>query len=123
MKPLLLTLLAAVAICSSSLGFDEKTIEAKDSAQHVGETVVVTGTVADVHQFKGGSIVLNFGAAYPNEVFAVYIPKNLVESTGDMHDYAGKEMVVEGTIILYTGKPEIKLEDAGQHRRESLYAV
>jgi hypothetical protein len=45
--------------------------------------VVVSGTIADVHQFKGGSIVLNFGAKYPNQVFEVYIPKNLVDSTGD----------------------------------------
>ncbi len=45
--------------------------------------MVVSGTIADVHQFKGGSIVLNFGAKYPNQVFEVYIPKNLVDSTGD----------------------------------------
>jgi len=34
-----------------------------------------------------------------------------------MHEYAGKEMVDEGTIALYKGKPEITLEDAGQPKR------
>ncbi len=115
-KPLL-SILATIALCSSSLAADEASIDAKDAAQHLGETVVVHGTIADVHQFKGGSIVLNFGEKYSNEVFEVYIPKNLVDSTGDMHDYAGNEIVVEGKIELYKGKPEIKLEDAGQLRR------
>jgi hypothetical protein len=118
MKPILLTILTTIALCSSSLATaDEKTIQAADAAQHVGETVVVSGTVADVHQFRGGSVVLNFGGKYPNEVFEVYIPRNLVDTTGDMHEYVGKEMVVEGTITLYKDKPEIKLEDAGQLRR------
>jgi hypothetical protein len=75
-KPLLLSILTTIALCSSSWTTDEKTIDARDAAQHIGETVVVSGTIADVHQFKGGSIVLNFGAAYPNEVFEVYIPRN-----------------------------------------------
>jgi len=69
MKPLLLALLLPIVLCSSSLATDEE-IEASQAAQYVGQAVVVHGTVADVHQFKGGSIVLNFGAAYPNQVFA-----------------------------------------------------
>ena len=56
----LLAILAIVALRLSSLATtDEKTIEAKDTAQHVGETVVAHGTIAEVNQFKGGSIVLN----------------------------------------------------------------
>ena len=106
-----------MALCSSSLAADEITIDAKDAAQYVGQTVVVSGTVADVHQFKGGSILLDFGAKYPNDVFEVYIPRNLVDVTGNMREYESKDMDVEGTIILYKGKPEIKLEDAGQLRR------
>jgi hypothetical protein len=77
----LLTILATVTLATSSLAADEITIEAKDAAQHVGETLVVHGTVADVHQFEGGSIVLDFGEKYPNEVFEVYLPKSLVEVT------------------------------------------
>ena len=113
----LLTILASIAMVTSSLATDERSIDAKDAAQHVGETVVVSGTVVEVHDFKGGSIVLNFGAKYPNQIFVVFIPKNLVDVTGDMHQYVGKEMVVEGKIEMYKGKPEIKLEDAGQLRR------
>jgi hypothetical protein len=60
MRPLL-TVLAAIALCSSALAADELTIEASQAAQYVGQTVVVHGTIADVHQFKGGSIVLNSG--------------------------------------------------------------
>jgi hypothetical protein len=67
----LLSILAAIALCSSSLAADEKTFDAKDAAQHVGETVVVSGTISDVHQFKGGSIALDFGDT--NQVFVVYL--------------------------------------------------
>ena len=83
----------------------------------MGQTVVVHGTIVEVHQFKGGSIVLNFGAKYPKQVFQVFIPTKLAATTGDMHEYVGKEMVVDGKIEMYKGKPEIKLEDAGQLRR------
>ena len=44
-------------------------------------------------------------------------PSQSYQTTGDMHDSVGKEMVVEVTIELYKGKPEIKLQDAGQLRR------
>jgi len=54
---------------SSPIVVDEKTIGSKDAAQHVGETVVI----AEVHQFKGESIALDFGN--PNELFEVYVPK------------------------------------------------
>jgi len=41
-----------------------------------------------LHEAKttnAGAGVLNLGATYPNEVFEMYIPKNLVDTTGDMH--------------------------------------
>ena len=117
MKALHLILLTVAALSVTSWATDEKTIEAAGAAQHVGETLVVHGIIADVHQFKGGSVVLDFGSKYPHQTFAVFIPRNLADVTGDMHEYVGKEMVVEGTIELYKGKPEIKLEDAGQLRR------
>ena len=69
MKHLLLSILTIVALCSSSLAADEKTIEAKDAAQYVGQDVVVSGTVADVHQFKGGSIVLDFGGQLESQSY------------------------------------------------------
>jgi hypothetical protein len=69
MKSLLVSILAAVSLATSSLAADEINIQAKDAAQYIGETVVVSGTIADVNQFKGGSIVLNFDKPYPNEVF------------------------------------------------------
>jgi hypothetical protein len=64
MTCIVFTFLIAVALCSSSWAADEETIEAKDAAQHVGETLVVHGTIADVHQFKGGSIVLNINQTF-----------------------------------------------------------
>ena len=77
MKPLLPTILATITLATSSLAADELSIQAKDAAQHVGETVVVTGTIAEVHQFKGGSIALDFDAKYPHQDFEVYIPPSI----------------------------------------------
>lgn len=90
MKPLL-SLLAIIALCSSCLAANEPTIEVQDAAKHVGETVVVHGTVAEVHTFKGGSIALDFGAKYPNDVFEVYIPVNLVSVVGDVNRCESKD--------------------------------
>ncbi len=96
MKSALLPILVTIALCLSSwASTNEPPIEANDAAQHVGETVVVTGTIAEVHQFKGGNIALDCDAKYPHQDFEVYIPKTLVGTTGDMHEYAGKETVVE----------------------------
>jgi len=58
MKPLLIPFLLVLALCTTSLAKDEKNIQAKDAAQYVGQEVVVSGTIADIHQFKGGSIVI-----------------------------------------------------------------
>jgi hypothetical protein len=65
--------LATIALCISSHAVDEKTIDAKDAAQHVGETMVVTGTIADVQLMEDGGITLEFGN--PNQVFVVFIPR------------------------------------------------
>ena len=50
MKPLPPSILSIVALCSSSLATDEKTIEAAQAAQYVGQTVVVH--VIDAHPLK-----------------------------------------------------------------------
>jgi hypothetical protein len=94
----LVPFLLLIALCSSCLAADELTIEAQDASKHVGEAVVVHGTVAEVHTFKGGSIALDFGAKYPNDVFEVYIPVNLVSVVGDMNQYKGTEsLAIEST--------------------------
>ena len=108
MKPHLVTNLVCFAFVTASLATIEKTIEAKEAAQHVGETVVVTGTIAEVQLMKNGSITLEFDAPYPNQSFSAYIPKELV--VGDIPQSQGMKRSIYGTIELNDGKPEIRLE-------------
>jgi hypothetical protein len=110
----LLALLVALVFCGSVFADSTQVIQAARAAQHVGETVTVKGTVAEVHPFKGGSVVLDIGARYPNQVFQIYIPVSLASSMGDLSGYEGKTVTVQGTIELYRGIPEIELLDAAQ---------
>jgi hypothetical protein len=52
------------------------TIPDTEAAQHVGQQATVEGTVVKVFSSKNGNTFLNFGAAYPNQTFTGWIPKD-----------------------------------------------
>jgi len=110
-KTIELIILMAITLCSSSFAVGEKTIESKDTAQHVGETAVVTGTIAEVRHCESGDIILYFGAKYPKEEFQFCIPKDKVIDGLNMDNYERKEIFVRGKIEVHNGKPEIKLDN------------
>jgi hypothetical protein len=62
---LILTVLLLVA--PEVLAID--TIKPAEAAQHAGEEVFVEGVVASVHATPKGVAFINFGEAYPNQVF------------------------------------------------------
>jgi hypothetical protein len=47
-----------------------------EAAQHVGQKTPIEGTVVKVFTSKNGNTFLNFGAAYPNQTFTGWIPKD-----------------------------------------------
>ena len=81
------------------------------ASRYVGQTVTVEGLIVSVHTSRGGNSFLNFGAAYPNQVFSVVIFRDAAARFGDLHRWEGKRVRVTGRIQLYQGKPEIILND------------
>jgi hypothetical protein len=81
-----------------------------EAAQHVGQQATVEGTVLKVFTSKNGNTFLNFGAAYPNQTFTGWIPKDSpLSGDASLSALEGKRVRITGTIELYRGKPEIKV--------------
>jgi hypothetical protein len=113
-----MVLLAAV-IC----GWDPITARAQtttvipfaEAPQHVGQHVTVEGVVAKVFTSRNGNTFLDFGAAYPNELFTGWIPQNSALSADPaLWSLRGKKVKLTGIVELYHGKPEIKIVSTNQ---------
>src|ERR1700741_1551192 len=85
-----------------------------EAAQHVGQQATVEGTVVKVFTSKNGNTFLNFGAAYPNQTFTGWIPKDSpLAADTSLQTLEGKRMRISG-INLYRGKPKIKIMSKDQ---------
>src|SRR5258708_32076124 len=81
-----------------------------EAAQHVDQQATVEGIVVKVFTSKHGNTFLNFGAAYPNQTFTGWIPKDSPLAADErLSALEGKTVRITGTISLYRGKPEIKI--------------
>jgi hypothetical protein len=81
-----------------------------DPTQHVGQQATVEGTVVKVFTSKNANTFLNFGAAYPNQTFTGWIPKDSpLAGDSSVSALEGRKVRITGTIDLYKGKPEIKV--------------
>ncbi len=85
-------------------------IDIKDAASHIDQVVVVS---AKVFGFKAlsGLILVNLGAAYPDQLMTVVL-KGAAMTIADGLD--GKTIQVTGKVELYKGKPEIVVTETGQ---------
>lgn len=91
------------------------TIPDTEAAQHVGQQATVEGTVVKVFTSKNGNTFLNFGAAYPNQTFTGWIPKDsALAGDSSLSSLEGETVKVIGKIALYHGKPEIKIMSKDQ---------
>jgi DNA/RNA endonuclease YhcR with UshA esterase domain len=86
-----------------------------EAAQHVGQYATVEGMVVKVLTSKNGNTFLNFGAAYPNQTFTGWIPKNSpVAADASLSALEGKRVRISGIIERYKSKPEIKIMSKSQ---------
>jgi DNA/RNA endonuclease YhcR with UshA esterase domain len=86
------------------------------AAAHVGQQVVVEGTVVRVYTSSSGTTFLNFGAAYPNQDFTAVIFDKVSSAFPSVDQLRGKRVAISGAVQLYQGKPEIILRSASQLR-------
>jgi hypothetical protein len=111
MLPLLLSVLALAAPAEKP-----RVITPDEAAKHVGEVVVVQGTISQLAVTVNLTTHINFGGQYPNHVFTATIFKAKQTLFPGIRDLDGKLVQVEGLVHLYRGKPEIVLEEPKQIR-------
>jgi DNA/RNA endonuclease YhcR with UshA esterase domain len=105
--------LFAAGLLSASQAGNAK-LAPEEAIKHVGETASVEGVVVNVGHGKTGNVYLNFGAAYPNEVFTAVIKSESTAVFPEADGLQGKTITVTGVIALYKDKPEIVLEKREQ---------
>jgi hypothetical protein len=97
--------------------FAQTTIDAKDAAKHVGESVIINDKIYGGKFLAGpGLTLLDVGGSHPNEALVLLIKgddrKKFASGPEDM--FKGKAVTVTGTIVDYKGKPEIIITEATQ---------
>ena len=85
-----------------------------EAAKHVGEQVIVQGTVDQIVVTVNLTTHINFGGRYPNHAFTATIFKARQSFFAGVKGYEGKVVQVRGLVHLYRGKPEIVLEEPEQ---------
>ena len=93
----------------------ETSIDAKDAVKHVGEVAWIMGQIVEVYDFPDGSLNLDIGGKYPNQIFSIYVSSSLVlGTTMDWKRRRGDWVSVRGKVEMDNGKPEIKAQNIGQ---------
>ncbi len=111
----LLAFVVLASAASSSVAQAQKTVSAQEASRHVGETVTVTGIVADVgHSQRSNTTFVNFGAPFPNHSFTAVIFASAASLFPDVDSWKGKTLSVTGVVKIYRGKPEIILNSPTQ---------
>jgi len=87
-----------------------KVIEISDAANHLNESVTITGKVYGTKSF-GSMVLVNLGAAYPNQLLTVVLREGAKDMAGAI---GNKTITVTGTLIDYKGKPEIVVTDVNR---------
>ncbi len=107
------TLLPALV---SLLAASVPVITPAEAAKHVGQEVIVQGTIDQIALSVNLTTHINFGGRYPNHAFTATIFKAKQALFTGVKGYEGQEVQVQGVVHLYRGKPEIVLDQPSQLR-------
>ena len=75
---------------------------------------MVEDTVREVTVTDSGTVFLNFGAAYPDEVLTVVVMKDTRPRFPGVETWKGKKVHIEGVVSDRQGHRRIILRDRGQ---------
>lgn len=90
-----------------------KGITSKEAKSHVGDSVSVTGYVADI--FLSEKVAyLNFENKFPKNTFTCAIFSGKFDEFGDLSIFKNKNVTVNGKIMTYKGKPQMILNSKDQ---------
>lgn len=92
------------------------TITPAEAAKHVGEEVIVQGTIDQIATTVNLTTHINMGGRYPNHAFTATILKARQGLFTRVKTLEGTVAQVQGVVKLYRGKPEIMLNEPSQLR-------
>lgn len=92
----------------------DETIDAAAAAQAIGKTIVLSDVVTEVVVNESGAVFLNFGGAYPNEVFRVVVLSKLKTRFPEAENLENKRVRITGEVVEYEGYPRIILRNPEQ---------
>ncbi len=111
---MLTLLLAALALIAPPQ--NPPVVTPEEAAKHVGELVIVKGTITQIAVSVKLTTHIDFGARYPNQVFTATIYRAKQPLFPRVRDYEGKPVQVQGVVRLYKGRPDIILTEPSQFR-------
>ena len=88
--------------------------DAKSAAAKPGEKVQFVDTVREVSITDSGTVFLNFGAAYPDEVLTVVVMKDTRSRFPGVETWNGKKVRIDGVVSDRQGHCRIILRERGQ---------
>jgi DNA/RNA endonuclease YhcR with UshA esterase domain len=89
-------------------------IEVNQVGQHIGEEVIVRGTVTQVAR-SHHEVFICFGGKYPEQVFKGFIPAGSpIGRNKTLDSLEGKKIGIFGKITTYNGKAEIDISSMTQ---------
>jgi hypothetical protein len=90
-----------------------KRISAKDVNQYIGDSLNVTGFVAEVY-LNDKVAYLNMENKFPKNIFSCAVFSSKFDEFGDLSKYKGKNIEVTGKISTYKNKLQIILNSKEQ---------
>ena len=91
----------------------DTTVSACDAWMYVGQNVAVEGVVTAVSTSRKGNTFINFGGVYPNQCFTGWISAG-PDRDAPLDSLKGRKIKITGTVQLYQGKPEIRIQSRSQ---------
>ncbi len=99
---------------ASALLYAQAVIPPDSAKNFVGKQVTVTGIVDQVHLTDTGTYFLNMGGDFPDNTFTAVIFSSDSSAFGNIKNFEGKNVAIQGTITDYKGNPEIVLKSSDQ---------
>ena len=97
-------------VATPAIAQNVTSVKLEDVKNAIGKTVKVQGRVFSSKDI-GSMILVNLGAAYPNQLLTVALKGKAKELGNQLGD---KMITVEGEVIDYRGKPEIVVTDTSK---------
>lgn len=108
------SLILALGLVAAALPARAETIQPGDAKAHVGKTVTIQATVAEVKTGRGGVTFLDMGGSFPDNAFAAVIFASDLAKFPGAKTLKGKTVAISGEVVLYQDRPEIILKTADQ---------